>query len=306
MYIHKYIRELISEYREVYKKFPRGFNYDEWNSLEQYGEYLKSEINKETLRKRIKSSIVNNKNILLDNKNIYSIDEQIDFYKENIDILQSLQDKLKDIINQHEYTGLNTELSIVQKECIRKIIEVYSLENEDKFYIKLSEAFYQLINFIYYPNCEEDKISLYEIEIIKMLSNYLTDKAYEQVYILKGDKHKGKFKLQKTYSSISKEHFNLIYKDKIIGKGWIRKKLSYIRKGMYLYIDPDYRKQGYGTIFYNLLAIEMTKKDIDFIILKVNKYDNVAINFLDKQINQYEKRYNFFNKRIFIDTLIVN
>lgn len=208
MYIHKYIRELISKYREVYKKDPRGFNYDEWNSLEQYGECLKSEINKETLRKRIKNSIVSNKKILLDNKNIYSIDEQIDFYKEN--------------------------------------------------------------------------------------------------YVLKGDEHKGKFKLQKTYSSINKEHFNLIYKDKIIGKGWIRKKLSYIRKGMYLYIAPDYRKQGYGTIFYNLLAIEMTKKDIDFIILKVNKYDNVAINFLDKQINQYEKRYNFFNKRIFIDTLIVN
>lgn len=68
-----------------------------------------------------------------------------------------------------------------------------------------------------------------------------------------------------------------------------KKKLSYIRKEMYLYIDLDYRKQGYGTIFYNLLAKEMTKKDIDFIILKVNKYDNVVINFLDKQINQYEK-----------------
>lgn len=71
-----------------------------------------------------------------------------------------------------------------------------------------------------------------------------------------------------------------------------------------MYIKPDYRKKGYGTIFYNLL-IRKIPMEIPFIILKVNKDDQVAINFLNKQLNKYEDRFVFLNKKIFIHTLIV-
>lgn len=50
-------------------------------------------------------------------------------------------------------------------------------------------------------------------------------------------------KLKKRYSTIDRIYYSLIYKNKIIGKGWIRKRFSYIRKGMYLYIKPEHRKK---------------------------------------------------------------
>lgn len=45
--------------------------------------------------------------------------------------------------------------------------------------------------------------------------------------------------------------------------------------------------------------------EIPFIILKVNKDDQVSINFLNKQLDKYEDRFVFLNKKIFIHTLIV-
>lgn len=307
MYIPKYLRDLIDEYTKTYNKKPDSrFNYDEWNSFEEYGEFLKKEIQKVPFRKRLNHILVNKKSILLKDEELYTVNEQIAFYEENISILKYLLDKLDYGIKEYEYTSKKTELNIRQNGCIRRIMDIFVAKDDEKYYTKFSEAFYELTDFIYYPNFKYDKLSLHEIEIIKMMANYLINKAYDKIYELNGDEYKGEFKLQKRYSSISKIFFNLIYKDKIVGKGWIRKKFSYIRKGMYLYIEPDYRKKGYGTIFYNLLAIEMSERDIPFIILKVNKYDKKAINFLDKQIYKHEKRYEIFNKRIFIDVLIID
>lgn len=306
MYIPKYLRDLIDEYTIIYKQRPRGFNYDEWNSFEEYGEFLSKEIRKEPFRKRLNHILVNKKSIFLKDAEVYPINEQIAFYEENISILKYLLDKLDYAIKEYEYTSKKTELNIRQNRCLRRIMDIFVVKDDKNYYTKFSEAFYELTDFIYYPNFEYDKLSLHEIEIIKMMANYLINKAYDRIYELNGDEYKGEFKLQKRYSSISKIYFNLIYKDKIIGKGWIRKKFSYIKKGMYLYIEPDYRGKGYGTIFYNLLAIEMSERDIPFIILKVNKYDKKAINFLDKQIDKNEKRYKIFNKKIFIDVLIID
>ena len=40
------IHKLFNEYQEKYKKAPRRFNYDTWNSLDEYKEYLEKELNK--------------------------------------------------------------------------------------------------------------------------------------------------------------------------------------------------------------------------------------------------------------------
>ena len=76
-------------------------------------------------------------------------------------------------------------------------------------------------------------------------------------------------KLKKYKESISKIYYNLFHKGRKIGKGWIRKKQSYIKKGMYLYIDSKYRQKGYGTILYNLLISEISARDISYIILNI-------------------------------------
>lgn len=41
------VNQLIHKYIDKYDKRPRPFNYDEWNSFEQYKEYLEKEINYE-------------------------------------------------------------------------------------------------------------------------------------------------------------------------------------------------------------------------------------------------------------------
>jgi hypothetical protein len=47
MIIPNEILELIKEYKKKYNKRPeKGFNYDEWNSFEEYKEYLEKELRK--------------------------------------------------------------------------------------------------------------------------------------------------------------------------------------------------------------------------------------------------------------------
>ena len=40
------IGKLFDEYKKKYGKAPRRFNYDVWNSLDEYKEYLEKEVNK--------------------------------------------------------------------------------------------------------------------------------------------------------------------------------------------------------------------------------------------------------------------
>lgn len=40
------VENLIHEYMEKYNKRPAPFNYDEWDSFEEYKEYLEKELNK--------------------------------------------------------------------------------------------------------------------------------------------------------------------------------------------------------------------------------------------------------------------
>ena len=46
MTIPNKIKELIHKYMDKYNKRPAPFNYDEWNSFEEYEKYLESELNK--------------------------------------------------------------------------------------------------------------------------------------------------------------------------------------------------------------------------------------------------------------------
>ena len=46
MIIPNEIEKLIDAYIDKYNKRPLSFNYDEWNSLSEYKEYLLKEINK--------------------------------------------------------------------------------------------------------------------------------------------------------------------------------------------------------------------------------------------------------------------
>ncbi len=46
MIIPDEIKKLIHEYMDKYNKRPLPFNYDEWNSLAEYKEYLLKELNK--------------------------------------------------------------------------------------------------------------------------------------------------------------------------------------------------------------------------------------------------------------------
>ena len=130
---------------------------------------------------------------------------------------------------------------------------------------------------------------------------YINKNTYEDVK----NKIDGKFNIIKKNSTIIRVYYDLSYNGNIIGKAWIRKKESYFRQGLYIYIEPDYRRKGYGTIFYNMLAIEMENKDISFIILKINKHEKIARKFIEKQIDKYDDRFYILNKIIYIHTLIL-
>lgn len=125
-------------------------------------------------------------------------------------------------------------------------------------------------------------------------------------YVSKSTEKEDKYKLQKRRSSINWIYFNLKHDGKTIGTAWVRKRISYIKKGMYIYIEPKYRQKGYGTIFYNLLAGEMADRNIPFVILKVNKRDKIASNFIEKQIDKHDDRFSILNKKVYIYDLIID
>ena len=55
-----------------------------------------------------------------------------------------------------------------------------------------------------------------------------------------------------------------------------------------------------------MLCCAISEMNIEWIYLIVDKNDEVAINFLNKQINKYERRIEKGRKIIFEDTLIAD
>lgn len=160
-----------------------------------------------------------------------------------------------------------------------------------------------------YPGYDLKELSYNEIEIIRMMIAYLNSKADEFIKKYKDhpDEYLGKYTLQKSNETSKRLYYNLMVDDDIVGTGWITKKEYRLKKkGMDIFIKPQYRRKKYGTRFYQLLACEISKMDIAWIYLIVDKEDKIAISFLNKQINKYERRIIKGNKIIFEDTLIVD
>ena len=171
------------------------------------------------------------------------------------------------------------------------------------------EDYYELLDFIFYPGYDLKELSYNEIEIIRMMIAYLNNKADEFIkkYENHPDEYLDKYKIKKTNETSKRIYYNLIVDDVIVGNGWITKKEYRLKKkGMDIFIEPQYRRKKYGTKFYQLLACEISGMDIAWIYLIVDKEDKIAISFLNKQINKYEKRIIKGNKIIFEDTLIVD
>lgn len=59
---------------------------------------------------------------------------------------------------------------------------------------------------------------------------------------------------------------------------------------MEIYIEQQYRRKKYGSKFYKMLCCKISEKEIEWIYLIVDKTDEVAIKFLNSNINKYEPR----------------
>ena len=112
-------------------------------------------------------------------------------------------------------------------------------------------------------------------------------------------------KLKKRYKIFNKEYYYLISDNRIVGKAWITTKFIYYRNGLHLEIFEKMRNKGYGTKFYDLLLNKLSEKDVEAIVMWINKRNKIAINFLNKNVSRYEERLDFLNYKGFVSTLII-
>ena len=241
---------------------------------------------------------------------LWCIDEYIKFYEENKKSLNSLLLDINEyFVDNKEKIEKESNLTIRQNGCIQRITQVFTESlygNEEQ---EFSQAYYELLDFIFYPGYDLKELSYNEIEIIRMMIAYLSSKADEFIKKLKNhpDEYLDKYVLQKRKETEKRRYFNLIVDNIVVGYAWITKKeYRLFKSGMYIYIEPQYRRKKYGTKFYNLLGCEISRMDIAWIYFVVNKKDKITINFLEKQINPYERKWRIGNKIIFQDVLIVD
>lgn len=239
---------------------------------------------------------------------VWSAEEYIKFYEDNKKSLNSLfLDANEYFVDHKEEMKNESNLTTRQIGCLQRITKCFSesvYQDDAKVF---SQAYYELLDFIYTPGYDYDELSYNEIEIIKMMISYLNNKADELIKKLKNNKYLDKYRLQKSKETLKRKYYNLIVDNKVVGKGWISKKEYKLlfKKGMDIFIEPQYRRNKYGTKFYNLLSCEISSMDITSIYLVVDKEDKIAIEFLNKMTNPYERRMILGNKRIFEDTLII-
>ena len=265
---------------------------------------------KELFRESIVKEYVNNKKPEKKLDDVWTVDEYIKFYEENKKSLNSL------LLDINEYfvdnkQDLETEAKLTERQigCIQRIMKSFTKTLYGNDAQDFSQAYYELLDFIFYPGYDLKELSFNEIEIIRMMIAYLYNKADE--FIKKEKKHPDeymdKYILQKNNETLKRIYYDLIVDNKIVGHAWITKKLYRLKKkGMDLFIDSQYRRKKYGTKFYHLLACEISRMDIAWIYLIVSKDDKIAINFLNKQITPYDRRIIRGNNIIFEDILIEN
>lgn len=264
----------------------------------------------ELFREKIVKEYVKNKKPEKKQDDVWSIEEYINFYEENKKSLNSLLLDINEFfVDNKKEIEKESNLTSRQVGCIQRITKVFTKTLYGSQAQDFSQAYYELLDFIFYPGYDLKELSYNEIEIIRMMIAYLNSKADEFIkkYENHPDEYLDKYKIQKTNETSKRIYYNLIVDDVIVGNGWITKKEYRLKKkGMDIFIEPQYRRKKYGTKFYQLLACEISGMDIAWIYLIVDKEDKIAISFLNKQINKYERRIIKGNKIIFEDTLIVD
>lgn len=127
-----------------------------------------------------------NKKVEKKKDTVWSIDEYIQFYEDNKKSLNSLLLDINEYFVDHKKEiEKESELTIRQIGCIQRITKTFT----ETLYVSqanaFSHAYYELLDFIFYPGQELKELSYNEIEIIKMMISYLISKADE---FIKNDK----------------------------------------------------------------------------------------------------------------------
>ena len=242
---------------------------------------------------------------------VWSIDQQIEFYEKNRSSLNSLLLDINEYFVDNKsrfYQEIGDEhiLTYRQKGCIRRITETFTDEVYGSEIEEFSHAYYELLDFIYYPETDLVELSFYEIEIIRMMISYLINKANQYISCLKNhpDEYLGKYSIQKSKETIFRKYYNLVVDNTIVGNGWIAKQMPrFAINGMNIYIKPEFRRKKYATKFYRLLACEMIKRNIEWSFYIVDKTNEEAIGFLNRILCR-QNRYNRKNKIIFEDVFV--
>lgn len=115
---------------------------------------------------------------------------------------------------------------------------------------------------------------------------------------------KATIKIIRYKTSFNKIYYNLILDNKIIGNAWITKRYRYLFNGLYIRLDSNVRHKGYGRKYYDLLLTELSKNDIESVVIWVNN-SNSSIYFFNKVVDKYSSRLHFLNYTRFIENLII-
>ena len=264
----------------------------------------------ELFREKIVKEYVKYKKPERKSNDVWSKEEYIKFYEDNKRSLNSLLLDINEyFVDNKEKIEKESKLTSRQIGCIQRITKTFTETLYGNHSDDFSYAYYELLDFIFYPECDLKELSYNEIEITRMMIAYLISKADEFIkkYKKYPDEYLDKYKLVKTGETFKKRFFNLVVDDNIVGNAWITKKeYKIFKKGLEMYIAPEYRRKRYGTKFYHMLCCKISEMNIEWIYLIIDKNDEVAINFLNKQINKYERRIEKGRKIIFEDTLIVD
>ena len=242
---------------------------------------------------------------------VWSIDQQIEFYEKNKISLNSLLLDINEyfVDNKswfYQQRGYEYILTGRQEGCVIRITKTFIDKVYENDIEAFSHAYYELLDFIYYPGTGLVELTFHEIEIVRMMIAYLINKADQYISCLKNhpDEYLGKYSIQKSKETIFRKYYNLVVDNTIVGKGWIAKLMPrFAINGMNIYIKPEFRRKKYATKFYRLLACEMINRNIEWSFYIVDKTNQEAIGFLN-QILYRQNRYNRKNKIIFEDVFV--
>lgn len=260
-------------------------------------------------REEIVKKYVNNK-IEKPTNEVWTNDQYIDFYKGNKKSLHSLLLEINEyFVDNKKIIKKESQLTQRQIGCIQRITKSFIETLYGAYEQDFSHAYYELLDFIFYPGYDLKELSYNEIEIIRMMIAYLESKADE--FIMKLDNHPdeylNRYSIEKYKETLRKKYYYLKVDNNIVGKGWIRKKAHRIpQKGMNIFIEPQFRRKKYGTKFYHILAREITNISIEneWVYLVVKKDDIIAISFLNNILGKNVDKFKIGNRIIFLDTLI--